>query len=389
MTVGSEWSPPKKGTIVVLDTNEGRGPAQIVAVDPMQRTAGGAMQVGFDAELGVSSDGLRVFVYSRAYEDGRPAHSARGVLRSISLSEASTSWEVTLGEFIGLRRTAVADRRVKVLANGSLVIVEFAGRDGSALVLSALDGRRIGTVRLPGLLGTVEVPGCVPRIALAAASPRAFAWCGWGHLYELDLLPGERSHGSDAHLSRRRIEVDIPDAPSHFRESRDMAVPAGIDRPPLPEGYTPPPWIAAVVPSPDGRLLYVATIDGRISVVDTNSDRIVRVGRIELGKREAIGSRAPIVLTGDGETLVVTIAPARGSTTDPARLVVVDTESLKVRSSIEPGEPIHDLAIGTPDSSLFAANPDGGRILLIDLDPASISAAFSGIGKTPALVFPL
>lgn len=376
VTVTAGWQALAPGSLVVLDTNNNAA-ARLVAVEPRSDTTARSLELGVGGEAAASADASRFFTYSAANTAHDSSPSA-GTLRAVEAGDASVVWETDLGPFVGVRRLPVAWHRIDVTADGSVVFVEWASTDGSAVAVSAARGEVLGTVRLPE---------CSPRIDVAAGARRAFAWCPQGTIAELELS-GAQAAVRGALIDAREIDADVGDVSRSFRTARGLPVPLedGADIPDR-EGYTPPGWIAGVTPSPDGSELYVTRIDGEVRVIDTRTGHKIRASRVDVGPDGVVSTSAPPTLAPDGETLVVSvIAQLANSPEDPVRLSVLDATALEERALIDLGEAVHDVRMSTDGATVFATNALGGRLLVIDVARATIREALLGVGTTPALV---
>jgi DNA-binding beta-propeller fold protein YncE len=136
--------------------------------------------------------------------------------------------------------------------------------------------------------------------------------------------------------------------------------------------------VSALTVSPDGKRVFAgragdAYID--VAVIDITADR---VGTIEIATGAAISIDA-LAVDHTGRRLYVATTDAMGS-----QLVVVDTETARVRSTIVIGAPIRSLALG-PDNIAYVLTSDltaRGEISVVDLVANRVTGRFA-VGDAP------
>jgi YVTN family beta-propeller protein len=121
--------------------------------------------------------------------------------------------------------------------------------------------------------------------------------------------------------------------------------------------------VTAVVASPDGKRVYAARAgdDGvDVAVIDVTAER---VGTIYIAKGADVTIDA-LSLDASGRRLFVAVSDARSS-----RLLTVDIESSRVRSTLEIGAPIRGLEIGMDSTAYILTSDiaDGGVLYFVDL----------------------
>ena len=115
----------------------------------------------------------------------------------------------------------------------------------------------------------------------------------------------------------------------------------------------------ALVPSPDGRWLYIVDAgEGMVAVMDTRSLEIVRSGHVDLGG-DASDLRTSLAVSLDGSTLFV----AAGAT--PGTVSAIDTADLTTVDAWPSPLPASGLGLSLDGTGLYVAG--GGRIALLDL----------------------
>jgi DNA-binding beta-propeller fold protein YncE len=115
----------------------------------------------------------------------------------------------------------------------------------------------------------------------------------------------------------------------------------------------------SLVPSPDGRWLYIVDAgEGMVAVMDTRTLEIVRSGRIDLGG-EASDLRTSLAVSPGGETLFV----AAGA--EPGTVSAIATADLTTVEAWPSPLPASGLGLSLDGSGLYVAG--AGRIALLDL----------------------
>jgi hypothetical protein len=131
----------------------------------------------------------------------------------------------------------------------------------------------------------------------------------------------------------------------------------------------------AIVPSPDGRSLYVVdTRQGLVAVMDTESLEIVRTSRIDLGEA---GGRASVSVSPSGATLFASPGDERGTVS------AIDTRSMTLDDRWSASGPISGLGVASDGTALFAAV--GGRIEVVDIETGESMASVPTPGLAPIL----
>ncbi|WP_304112856.1 hypothetical protein [Mycolicibacterium bacteremicum] len=125
--------------------------------------------------------------------------------------------------------------------------------------------------------------------------------------------------------------------------------------------------VTAVAASPDGKRAYAARaghdhVD--IAVVDTTADR---VGTIDIAAGAAT-SIDGLAVDPSGRRLYVGVSTATGS-----RLVVVDTETARARTSVAIGAPIRDLAVAANGTVYVLTSDLHSRGSIKVVDPARLA----------------
>lgn len=136
--------------------------------------------------------------------------------------------------------------------------------------------------------------------------------------------------------------------------------------------------VSALAVSPDGKRVFAgragdAYID--VAVIDITADR---VGTIEIATGAAISIDA-LAVDHTGRRLYVAATDAMGS-----QLVVVDTETARIRSTIVIGAPIRSLALG-PDNTAYVLTSDltaRGEVVVVDLVANRVTGRFA-VGDAP------
>ena len=107
----------------------------------------------------------------------------------------------------------------------------------------------------------------------------------------------------------------------------------------------------AMASSPDGRVLYIVdSVKGIVTEMNTRSLKIVRTERIDLGS--GVGAQTAVVASPDGSTLFV------ASAVDGSAVYTVDTDSLQVTGRwAMPGQ-VSDLRLSVDGARLYAAGED-------------------------------
>nr|WP_238543121.1 hypothetical protein [Mycolicibacterium hassiacum] len=140
--------------------------------------------------------------------------------------------------------------------------------------------------------------------------------------------------------------------------------------------------VSALAVSPNGKRVYAGrTGDGYadVAVIDLTAER---VGTIDIGSGPGLGLDA-CVTDPTGTVLYVATTDARGSA-----LVVVDTETARVRHRIPVGPPIRDL--GCAEDAVFVLTSDrvrGGAVQVVDLAVGRVTKSVElGAGAPTQLV---
>lgn len=152
----------------------------------------------------------------------------------------------------------------------------------------------------------------------------------------------------------------------------DVATGAELAAYPLASG------VSALAVSPDGKRVFAgragdAYID--VAVIDITADR---VGTIEIATGAAISIDA-LAVDHTGRRLYVATTDEMGS-----QLVVVDTETARIRNTIVIGAPIRSLALG-PDNTAYVLTSDltaRGEVHVVDLAAGRVRGRFS-VGDAP------
>jgi DNA-binding beta-propeller fold protein YncE len=127
----------------------------------------------------------------------------------------------------------------------------------------------------------------------------------------------------------------------------------------------------AMATSPDGRILYIVdSMRGLVTEMNTRSLEIVRTRRIDLG--DGSGRETAVVASPDGNNLF--IASAR----DGSAVYTVDTTSLRVTGRWELQGQVSDLRLSSDGSRLYAAL--GDRLGVVDAASGSTLASYAADG---------
>jgi sugar lactone lactonase YvrE len=127
----------------------------------------------------------------------------------------------------------------------------------------------------------------------------------------------------------------------------------------------------AMVPSPDGRTLYIVdSMKGIVTEMNTRSLEIERTAHIDLGTTD--GLQTAVVASPDGSRLFVASAK-NGST-----VYTVDTDTLAVTSRWTVTGPVADLQLSTDGARLYAAAAD--QLTVLDATTGSSLGSLSADG---------
>jgi DNA-binding beta-propeller fold protein YncE len=112
----------------------------------------------------------------------------------------------------------------------------------------------------------------------------------------------------------------------------------------------------AMVPSPDGRILYIVdSMKGIVTEMNTRTLKIVRTERIDLGS--GAGTQTAVVASPDGSTLYV------ASAADGSGVYTIDTKSLGVTGRWTMAGQVFDLRLSIDGARLYAAGEDQLSVL--------------------------
>jgi len=127
----------------------------------------------------------------------------------------------------------------------------------------------------------------------------------------------------------------------------------------------------AMIPSPDGRTLYIVdSMKGIVTEMNTHTLKIERTKRLDLGS--STGSRTAVVVSPDGSTLYV--ASAR----DGSAVYTVDTGSLRVTNRWETSDSVTDLRLSADGARLYAAGND--QLAVLDAGTGSLMSSVTANG---------
>jgi hypothetical protein len=127
----------------------------------------------------------------------------------------------------------------------------------------------------------------------------------------------------------------------------------------------------AMVPSPDGRTLYIVdSMKGIVTEMNTRSLKIERTERLDLGT--GTGSQTAVVVSPDGSTLFV------ASAMDGSAVYTVDTDSLRVTNRWETTGAVADLRLSADGERLYAAGDD--RLAILDTTTGSVLSGVTADG---------
>jgi hypothetical protein len=127
----------------------------------------------------------------------------------------------------------------------------------------------------------------------------------------------------------------------------------------------------AMATSPDGRILYIVdSMRGVVTEMNTRSLEIVRTRHVDLGS--GIGEQTAVVASPDGASLFV------ASAADGAAVYTIDTESLQVTGRWDVQGQVSDLRLSNDGARLYAAA--GDQLAVLNATTGSLLSSMTALG---------
>jgi len=134
------------------------------------------------------------------------------------------------------------------------------------------------------------------------------------------------------------------------------------------------------VASPDRRLLYVVSLNGHVSVVDLESQRLVDEDQIDLGPDRHVGY-GQVHLSGTGESMFLGLGPmSDGHDVSTATQVIeVDTSTWAELRAVAAGTRFGSFAVTPGADDVYVASAPKG-LLLLDMGTGRVTEV-PGVGQ--------
>ena len=349
----ASWQQPKQGWLYVLDPNELWFESEILLVDPNAGAVEGVVRTGDDPQMVLSPDGSRLYVASVVNE--------KDTLSVIDTATGRT-----------LQTTALNNRKMDVFLpawptvarsdSGRDLLIKTAYTDNSGAQrfgLTVFDTRDQTFAPI-----STGPPDCPASQFLPLPAGDLAILCG---LWANDL----RLMGGFATVSTLTIKrVALP------RQSDDRRDPNGNSR---------ELWrlSGAAISSTTGNLFSI-TQNGKVLVVDRSGSRVLRTIDLGLSPDEWLPPKAPAI-SPDGTMLFVSVG-ALGDQGDQraTRILAIDTTTWKSRT-FSPGRPFWSLTLAPDGSQLYALDPDGHAVVVLNPRTGQEIRAIGGVGSSPVM----
>ena len=348
---------PAASRLYVLDPAISVGSSKILSVDPstLEDPVKRRMSAGESPLMAVSPDGSHIYVASK--DGGDPE---RDELATIETSSGS-----------------VIDRdTIRHLAHDTLVTSSpdmAISRDGRWVYIYQLfyaDGVSTGGVATFDTLAGDVLPESVrlgecgdPALLPLEADRRlAVACTSTNEVHFLDISPSGAASTSEV-----------------------LQVPVAPDDPADPNG---PVWdlgLSWAVQSPDSRLIYAVTHDGRVFVIDAISQTVERTVdlRIPLDRRISAGQ---VLLSPTGEELYVGLADSSQLDVNSAdQIRTISTLDWSILGIMDASRKFLSFNVGSDPKTLYGVDPETRTLLVFDLDRQRETGAIR-VGSSPMLV---
>ena len=334
------WTQPQPGWLYIVDTNNMGDQSQILLLDPQAGVVRGSLRTGHAPEIALSPDGTRLYVV--ASQDGPSL---------LSIIDTATGQVLNTTE-IQYRESYIGESTWPGLAispDGHWLYINqlhilAPGQDEYSVIVF---DTRTGNI----LPEHIQIPGC----------PLA------------NLVPEEQGGHVLAFCRATNDVRSLTFTVSNTTRQQSPAV-----------TYPLSPVFGSLV---GAQLLS----NGEVMVVDSNAQIALSQSRLDqlriattlkLSDNQQILPSA-VTMSPDGDRLYLGIR----STSDPNgqahQIMVIDSTSWKAVQTLELDHPFTHLATSHSGSEVYATDPDGGLLMIVDTTNGKEANAISGVGIYP------
>lgn len=345
-------APVQPGWLYVLDVLRSSTQSQILVVDPATQRVMGSIYAGAGPDMALSPDGTRLYVAS-----SRGAGSELAAIDTRTGAIVHTTPTLFRAEFT-LRPFW---SNLAISPDGQRLYVQTLQTIGPGQDLPGV--ATFDTVHGRFLPDTAEVPGC--GLGQAVSEP-----AGWDlavqclATHDLRFL---RLAPSGAVAAEHTVALPVGTS-----GGSDLAEPAG----------------SAL--APDRRTVAVITLGGRAIIVDAASGQILQAADLGVAPGRWV-PQGMLALSPDGARLYLGVGRLDERSQHVAdQIVVIDPHTWRRVGTITPPQPLWGLATDRNGGRLYALDPDGHRVHVIDAGTLRDISTMTSVGAAPvrAIVAP-
>jgi hypothetical protein len=353
----ASWQQPKPGWLYVLDPNQLGSESEILLVDPSAGAVMGVLRTGNDPQMALSRDGARLYVVSIVGNSD--------TLAVIDTATGRTQQTVAITH----RKTDLflpAWPTVALSGDGRYLLIRTQITNGPGdqrFGMSAFDTQNQALTAT-----SVDLPGCALSQFVSTPAGEADILCGKA-ADDLRLVAGV-GRGSAASVARVALPAQSDDRRDQNGNPRYLGELSGA------VSFGP----ASIVS---------LTQNGKIQLFERSAGKVVRTVDVGLGSDQWLPPKVPVA-SPDGATIFVPVGTLAGQSEQRATgILAIDTATWKGRT-FAVSRPFWSLTLARDGSQLYAFDPDGHALVVLDPRTGREIKAINGLGSSPvtAIVVP-